>query len=253
MERGHLDAMRIQSDSEGSLFPVSRDNLTLMDPPDCSELTEIQRLLSVELWSDDEVTVGKAVAQLASACSSGAKREEHCADVHRAGGACAIVGAMRKYYKDPYIQAEGGRVLAYVSWKCESFRDAVSNAGGIFVINSAMKNHCDDLNVQRSGCILLCNLAWAKENICAVINKMEGHKLIITAMKKFPNDIKLLRNACGALHSLLAPGWPELHDLIVKDGGRRALFEAIDTHVDETVEHVKEMQFYGRKALKALL
>jgi len=224
-----------------------------MDPPDCSGLTEIQRLLSVELWKDDKDAVGKALTQLASACYSGADCEENSAEVHRVGGACAIVGAMRKYYKDSYIQAEGCRALMNATWKCIAFSDAVTAVGGLDVIASAMKNHSDDLNVQDNGCGLLGNLVLAKDNIYLVIDMMEGHKLIIAAMKKFPNEINLQQHGCRALSNLVA-GWPDIcDDLIIKAGGRRVLVEAIDSHVDETVEHVKEMQQYGRNALRALL
>jgi hypothetical protein len=226
----------------------------LIVPPDTSKVSRIHKLTVVDLWSDDTEAVEQALTGLASLCefSNVNWKEENPADIHGAGAASAIVGAMKKWYTIPDIQVAGCSALANTAAHIKDFRLSAKNAGGLEVVVCAMQNYSNNCDVQSSGCAALGNLCTEiEEHAAHIVNTMKGHDIIIVAMKKFPVNARVQRWACYALSMLSI--WQELRPPVCDAGGRRALAEALETHKDESKTDVKEIQELARLVLQRLL
>ena len=227
---------------------------TVLAPPDLSSLSPIQKILGVDLLADDSNTVQSALAQLANLCWSNTEDfSENRATVHRLGGATIVTGIMRKWYGFPVIQAEGCRALQNASVKSAALsKKSVKDSGGLDAIIWAMESYPDNLQVQTNGCGALRNVVLGvKENAEHVVNTLNGVDWIIAAMNKFPHDAKLQKYACVALDNLTE--WDEFKDPVKQAGGRRALFDAIENHKDESKEYVEKIQEKATSALKKVL
>ena len=232
------------------------ENVAVLIRPDISSLLPIPKLISVDLWSDDSNVVEKALLELAGLCycaNDYAASETNRESVHKAEGASSIVGAMRRWYNNPGIQAAGCNALAHaaIGAGMKPFSLAAKEGGAFEAVVCAMKNYPDNLLVQSNGCEACANLCSVTENADHLVNALNGLDLIVAAMRKFPDDELLQRSACHVLRVLCE--WQELRTCISDGGGRRLLLDAIETHKDETKEHVKELQEWARKALKNLL
>jgi len=124
-------------------------------------------------------------------------------------------------------------------------------SGGIKVIIWAMENYPDNLQIQVSGCGALMNMLTLMDNAHYIVHTLKGIDWIIAAMNKFAEDAELQRYASGMLDTLVA--WDEFKEPVKQAGGRRALFDAIENHQDESKDHVDQLQISANRALKALL
>jgi len=224
-------------------------------PPDDSKLSPVQKILRVQLWSDDRNVVGAGLEELADLCFEPTTDfKENQVAVGKAMGAPVIVGAMRKWHDDPEIQAEGCRALCKASLTSSdnSVLKSAKETGALDSILSALKNHPQDAYVQSCGYSALVHLARLKVNAVHAVKELKCLDLVVKGMNEFPDDATLQRRACYALHHL--SHWNELKELIVQAGARQALLNAIEIHKDESLgAHVKVIQQYGRAALKQLL
>jgi hypothetical protein len=223
-------------------------------PPIAATLSPIHKLIVVDLWSGDAKTVERALTKLANLCAPShvTWKPENPADLHRAGAASAIVGAMNKWYTVPAIQAEGCTALGNPGHTSKDIRLSAKIAGGLEVIVCAMQNYSSNCQVQSMGCLALGNLCFNfKDHAAHVVNTMKGHELIIAAMKKYPDKARVQRWACHALAVL--SDWKEFRTPLCDAGGRQALLDAIETHMDESQADVVYIQKRARLVLQRLL
>jgi len=253
MVKTRAEKKRKVSDDGSAVVSVKADAdddgaATVVAPPDVSNLSPIQKLLRVDLLKDDSNAVEEALTQLANMCVNS---EENRATIHRLGGTAILPGILQKWYGFSDIQAEGCRALSNASIDA-AFRKSVKEPGGLDVIIWAMKSYPDNLEVQTYGCGALMNVVCeVSDNAKHVVNPLNGIDCIIAAMNKFAEDAELQRYACGALDLLTE--WDEFKEPVKQAGGRRALFDAIENHQDESKDHVDQLQISANRALKALL
>jgi hypothetical protein len=243
--------------SESSYVKVEQEvgeNPVVIVPPSASTLSPIHKLILVDLWSDDKQVVLEALKQVKKVCKC--NDENYVEDVitfHEAGGASTIVGAMRRWYTVPEIQALGCGALAnsFID-PDEDSRLRIIEAGASEAIVCAMKNYPKNRDVLMNGCRALGRLCdWKEQSRNYIVITMKGHDVILTAMKKFPNDTELQMWACYALKYLSEP--EKCRAPICDSGGFHALLDTIETYKDKKMEHVIHIQANARCALKNLL
>ena len=244
-------------------------NAIPMLPPDDSFLCPVQKFLLIDLWCDNQLIVEQALQSVGDLCTAPNVGVANRAAVHRASGAQMITCAMRKWYYVPSLQAHGCRVLTAAASTLgvvvvqatgapaaaaskRGFRQSALDAGALEAVVWAMNSYPDSHAVQAYGCGALGNLCTIQENAAHVVGMLNGHLHIVAAMKNFPQCTDILRIGSHALTNLSGLN-AELRTCMVNAGCRQALLEAIDTHKDETKEHVKDMQKWARLALKNLL
>jgi hypothetical protein len=170
------------------------ETLVLVVPPDTSTLLPIHKLIAVDLWSDDKKIVEEAFSQLADLCCNNENVKENRTNILRTGGASSIVGAMRRWYMVPEIQAQGCRALANASIGSDSFRRLANEVGAFVVIVCAMENYPNHCFLQYMGCIVLMNLcAGIKDHGATAVDTMKGYGVIIAKLKKFSDEDVLLK------------------------------------------------------------
>lgn len=218
---------------------------------DNSELSPIQKILLIDLMSNDQAVVEQGLTKLADLCYELANNKEANRDtVLKAGGHLGIVAAMRKWRHVRRIQSEGCRSLQNAAMS-QSFREATSEVRALEAVLWAIKNYPNDSSVQGLGCGALAGLCCLKQNATHFVNVLKGTPLIIAAMQTFQDNAAVQKWACWALSSLAAR--EELRKPLIEAGARRALANAIDTHQDESKDFVKDLQKKGREALRYLV
>jgi len=224
-------------------------------PPDDSKLTPIQQIIWVELWKDDSNAVEEALRELHDLSDGNNPGNTANAElVFRTGGPTTIVGAMRKWHGVPAIQVAGCRALCNIAHFYNGFAMAGKETGAIDAVVWAMGNYPNDCSIQLDGIGSLTNFVRITANSEYFVKELDGVKLVVAAMKSFKDMAQLQKNASSALlQLLLSYNEDGCTKAIVKAGGRKALLEAVETHDDETTEHVKDLQRKAREALKKLL
>jgi len=261
--------MRLFSDSEGSVSSSdgsvteegapSPDSVSLMAPPDCSDLSTIQAILTIAVWQDEDDKVAESLTRLANLCLENKHRNSSSANhrlaVHQTGGASIIAGVMRKWYHDERIQAEGCRALMNASYEEPALCESAELSGCQDIILGAMKNHAESFEVQRNGCGALANMYYyyfGDNHDNKRMVKADAIDKIVAAMKRFPYHTALQSHACLALWNLVKP--EKLNALLVQSGARTVLAHALDTHQTETIDpNVLKIQTYAYLALRSLL
>jgi hypothetical protein len=151
----------------------------------------INKLILVDLWSDDKKLIEEALRQSANLFkSTNVEFKENRTIVHSAGGLWAILGAMRRWYINPDIQVQGCRALGNATDR-RNLPLHAKEAGAFEVIVCAMKNYPDNCAVQMNSCIALGKLCFHSNNNAGyVVNTMKGHCVILAAMQTFETTLK---------------------------------------------------------------
>jgi hypothetical protein len=235
--------------SKGTFEQGIGENPVLVVPPNASSLSPIHKLILVDLWSDDKKVVRKALQQVAEClCCMHEECVNNITIFHRAGGASTIVGAMRRWYIVPDIQAHGCLALANAFIETNNSDVHPNEAGASEAITNAMKNYPYNRDVLMNGCRALASLCYTMEQGAYIVNTMKGHDVILTTMKIFSNDAEIQAWTCYALSYLSET--EKCRAPICDAGGFQALLDTIETHKDESKEHVGQVQKFARRAIK---
>lgn len=222
-------------------------------PTNASDSEQIAKILSSDLPSDDVDRVKRGLKQLSRLCyiTDDSDGMANSVAIEKAGGHSAIFHVMEKWRYNPRIQAEGCRALQNMSVGLGSnFQKAVREAGGLDLFVQAMQAFPDDERVQLAGCGALNNaVASWPANAKYLSRNLEAIDAIINAMKNFSD--KNIQRFASSLLCLLSVE-EDSKAPVVRSGGLGALSAAIETHKDENIEGVKEIQQFTRKALKNL-
>ena len=219
-----------------------------------SNLTRIQQIFLVELWSEDYDIVKNAFDILNQMCSGSDNNEKdnNRAAIVRIGGSATIVGAMIKWHAYPNIQADACQALQNVAFKNAALKAGAKETGVLHSIVWAMEKYPQDSALQASACGALANFVTTSANAHCIVNELNGIQFVIAAMSRFKNNAKLQQFACLALDNLLKAG-AECKKVILEAGGRRVLFEAIENHNCADKEDSKYLHERACSALAKLL
>lgn len=241
------------SGGEKSVASQSGTDVKVIVPPDDSKLEEIPKLIICDLFSSKKTDVEKGLQRIAHLCSIPDENAElNRAEVYNVGGHAAIVGALKKWFGCPEVQAEGFRALHNTAISDGAFVDAVIKIGVIEVILLAMRNFPDHQNVQISGCGVLYALCYKGQAITEkFVVEYDGIPAVVSAMKRFPKKSLLQKWACGIMG--IISEIEELCGYIVEGGGLEALVTAIQNHKNENRPYSADIQKKARLAMKRLI
>jgi hypothetical protein len=233
--------------------PSTGGDVKVISPPDDSKLEEIPRLIISDLFSSKKADVEKALQRLAHLCSIPDENAElNRAEVYNVGGHAAILGALKKWFGCPEIQAEGFRALHNTAISDGAFVNAVLKIGIFEVILLAMNNFPEHQNVQISGCGVLYALCYKGTEITEkFVCDHDGIPVIVSAMKRFPKKSLLQKWACGIFGIITEI--EELCPFVVENGGLEALVTAIQNHKNENRPYSADIQKKARLAMKRLI
>jgi hypothetical protein len=228
-------------------------DVKVINPPDDSKLEEIPRLIISDLFSSKKQDVEKALQRLAHLCSIPDENAElNRAEVYNVGGHAAIIGALKKWFGSPEIQAEGFRALHNTAISDGAFVNAVLKIGIFEVILLAMRNFPEHQNVQISGCGVLYALCYKGQEITEkFVCDHDGIAVVVSAMKRFPKKSLLQKWACGIFGIITEI--EDLCPLVVENGGLEALVTAIQNHKNENRPYSADIQKKARLAMKRLI
>lgn len=246
------DETRTKQKSDDKRDEVESD-VKVIVPPDDAHLEEIPKLVISDLFSSKKSTVEKALQRIAHLCSIPDDNAEiNRNEVYNVGGHAAIVGALKKWFGCPEIQAEGFRALHNTAISDGAFVNAVVKIGVIDIILLAMKNFPDHQNVQISGCGVLYALCYKGTPITEkFVKDYNGMKAIVKSMKRFPKKSLLQKWSCGIFG--IVSEIDELRPYIVEAGGLETLVTAIQIHNDDEKPYSADIQKKARLAMKRLI
>jgi hypothetical protein len=125
-----------------------------------------------------------------------------------AGGAAAIVSAMRQHPADVDVQRRGCEALRNIAVRGstgdDELKQAVVDAGGAAAIVSAMRQHAANELVQRRGCAALRNIAAGENELKQAVVEAGGAAAIVSAMTQHAADVVMQRRGVEALGNLAA-------------------------------------------------
>jgi hypothetical protein len=133
---------------------------------------------------------------LALACDA-----ESVAAVLAAGGADAVVGAMRAHVGVAEVQEEGCQAVHGLAWLSDGIA-AVLAAGGAEAVVGGMQAHVGAAGVQERGCQTLGSLARSVEGRSKVL-LAGGAEAVVGAMRAHVGVAKVQEKGCGAAYSLV--------------------------------------------------
>jgi hypothetical protein len=216
----------------------SNSNINLTAPEDWNNLSEIQRLLLVDLDGNDAEAVRDALRKLSSLCVNGAgtaltlpEVKHNKQAIHQAGGAGLILQAMRKWWTHAGVQAQGCNALNIASFESTQFQSSALQLGGLETTLLALKNFPTSLQVQLSCCRALPSLCHLlKDHTQRLFHQLDGAHALCSAMKAFPTNP--LVQLYGALAFQSACQWEECRQAILDANGFDVLRTAMKNHKD---------------------
>jgi hypothetical protein len=216
----------------------NNNNNNLTAPEEWHNLSEIQRLLLVELDGNDGEAVRDALRKLSSLCVNGAgtaltvpEVKQNKQAIHQAGGAGLILQAMRKWWTHAGVQAQGCNALNIVSFESTQFQSSAVQLGGLETTLLALKNFPTSLQVQLSCCRALPSLCHLlKDHTQRLFQQLDGAHALCSAMKAFPTNP--LVQLYGALAFQSACQWEECRQAILNADGFDVLRTAMKNHKD---------------------
>jgi hypothetical protein len=217
-------------------------------------LEEIRKLVLKDLLQDDKKTVNRALKALIEACS--VENEHHhaiCSFVQQLSGQVTLVAAMEKFSKETTVLIQCCEILRRVGFEAGGFSQAASSAGALESVLSAMTQFPLNKGIQTEGMGALLALSHNEEllRLAADVTEGDGLHVILQAMKAFPTVKPLTRWACMLLQHMATLG--DLKKTIVENGGLIALATAVSDYRDEEDSDVREIQHYGRSAMRMLI
>jgi len=204
------------------------------------------------------IMVSKRILQSAGAHSNSTGSDTNSAEVivyrsnsetlYRAGGVSVIIGAMRKWFDNPRVQAKGCRALIDISYPNRWFIDTFPSTGAFETVIWAMEYHANDRDVQYYGLGVLLLLMTSGEAAGQIV-KAGGIDRIVAAATSFEHDAKLQKLVCWALHDLTE--YDAYVEIIFESGGMRVLMAAIENHLHvEKDEHTRELRNFAVGVVK---
>lgn len=241
---------------ESSSGSPQQGTTAIITPPDHSDLSPVEKIILVKLLKDDSDAVRNALIQLASLCQGdGAEAAKVRDELVQLGGLSTIVGAMKKWYAFPAIQAAGCRALTFASYRNHDFKKSAKRSKTLDAIIWAMKNYPHDVRVQIYASCALSNFVRIKQTADHAI-KCNVVELVVTAMNSYKEKLHVQWSGSWVLCNLLSWDDDEIKKAVLKTSGdaQQALFNAIKIHNDESKGgSMKELQTHARSALKKLL
>lgn len=209
-----------------------------------NHLSEIQRLLFVDLDSSDADVVRAALQKLGELSEDGAEtgltlpeaKKNSKAIVLASSGGALILRAMRTWWTHAGVQAEGCNAFGNASVGSKSFmskslQHTTVQLGGLETTLLALKNFPTSAEVQLSGCCALHNLCFRERSLTQrLFHQLDGARAFMSAMKAFPTHPKVQEYGALALEN--ACQWDEFHQLILDADGFDVLSTAMKHHKD---------------------
>jgi hypothetical protein len=238
-----------------SMSPFSLADDTTVATEDLSEtssddysIDEVSRELILKLVGDilqekRRLVVQRSLELLSKLCFHHAHAEQHRVFLLQAGGAVAIVHALRRF-EHVALQTAAIQALMNLS-QLYSSRSVITSAGGIPLLLGALRRHKKTSFLHLCGCGVLAELSCDRRASECIL-KERGAAQIVASMVAFPQNKRLQHSACLALYRLAAVGMP-LGQVKV-EGSIEALTQALVTHQDTPL-----VTQYAQLALVALL
>jgi hypothetical protein len=219
-------------------------------PFDDSRLDPIPRIVFHDLWKEKAIHIKNAFIELRNLCRSEDK-DANIAALFDVGGYVSLVGAMRKWYANADLQAEGCRALHSAAvGGSDDFAAAAVRCGSFDTVLSAMENFPDDEYLQDSACGALYALTAtsSKDASVKLAAQLNGVPMILRAMKAFPESVRLQQRGCLAICSMAR--WEELQSTLSKSA--LLIRSAMAKHTDQRDQHTKTLHNRGGWALERL-
>lgn len=236
---------------------VSSTGSRMLNPSDNYEnstiynnLGLIQTMIVSDLWSDDSARVEQGLKSLADLCTDSLTADQHRTAIYSAHGASAMLGAMKRWFAVPEIQAAACRAVCNSGSNSAQFRETANALGAIRMIVAAMQHYPEDEGVQRCGCSALFCVMWVRENEIYDSDRIQAVHVIVKATKSYPLEVDLQICACAAIKGLSQ--WQKFRVPIVEAGGLVALATLIETFRKDPSDDVQRTVKRARSALKEL-
>jgi hypothetical protein len=227
---------------------VGTEDLSEASSSEDSSIDDVSRDLLLKLVGDilqdkRRVVVQRSLELLSKLCFHHANAEQHRIFLLQAGGAVAMVQALRRF-EHVALQTAAIQALMNLSQLFAS-RSVIASAGGIPLVLAAMRRHRKTSFLHLCGCGILAELACNRKAAEAIL-KEDGPAQIVSSMSSFDQNKRLQHSSCLALYRLAAVGMPI--EQVRVQGSVEALSQALESHQDTPL-----VQQYARLALVALL
>jgi hypothetical protein len=197
-----------------------------------SSIDDVSRDLILKLVGDilqekRRVVVQRSLELLAKLCFHHANAEQHRTFLLQAGGAVAIVQALRRF-DHVAVQTAALQALMNLS-QLYAARSVITSAGGIPLVLAAMRRHRKTSFLHLCGCGVLAELSCDRKAAECILRE-NGPDQIVASMAAFEQNKRLQHSSCLAFYRLAAVGMPL--DQIKVSGSTEALSRALDIHRD---------------------
>jgi hypothetical protein len=213
---------------------------------------QIHQLLTNELWKDDPVAVKEGLTEL---CHLTKSSNENIEQFWTLGSLTNIVGPMKKWAANEDVQRVAcvclRNALGSNSDAAEARADSVLETHAMEAVLGSMIKFKGSADLHDVAIGALSNMVATQRSAKHFVMNLHGHDAVVDAMQKFADDAVLQKWACALLSNL--SDFDCLVAYLETSGARKALYNAIDTHVDPNNIHTTEIHMYGKDALKRLL
>jgi hypothetical protein len=158
--------------------------------------------------------------------------------IARAGGADAVVAAMRRFEDDANIQDNGLAVLSVVADTADDTQAVLVAAGAIDAVASAMRRRPDDEQFQVQCCASLMIMSMSRPGATAAL-RAGVVDVVLAAMRRYPRS-SMLQNTAASVLSALADV-PECKRAVVRAGGREAVTAAAHREGNPMFKYIYEL------------
>jgi hypothetical protein len=187
----------------------------------------ILKLVGDILQDKRRVVVQRSLELLAKLCFHHANAGQHRAFLLQAGGAVAIVQALRRF-DHVAVQTAALQALMNLS-QLYAARGVITSAGGIPPVLAAMRRHRKTSFLHLCGCGVLAELSCDRKAAEGIL-RVKGPDQIVASMTAFEENKRLQHSSCLALYRLAAVGMPL--DQVKVPGSTEALSRALEIHRD---------------------
>ena len=194
------------------------------EQPDDSKLSDLAKILTVDLWGSDATAVKNALDRLGALCEN-----ERIKEIQSHGGHMGLVVILRKWSTSAPVQAAALNCLHKAAESLE-FCQAVASLGALDLVLVALRNHPRNEAVATAGCGALLNLTLPEENARELVFHLRGIPTICATCANFSQTIVLQKYVLWLIQYMSY--WDNFKGPIVQDGGLHALAEIIERFSD---------------------
>jgi hypothetical protein len=195
------------------------------------DLTDIPKLVLVDLQKDDVDVVATALKQLFDLIlTSNASWEENQKDAISFGAVAEVLRAMRKWQMHEAVQLNGCRCLGNLAYKSNHGKDLIARSGGMEAVVNAMKVFPNHEHLNLIAAIAL-NKLFFDDSVRTsfgrrFVEDLNGLGLLLTTLSNFQAHNKINEYCCGVLYQLAVES--DLREAIVKAGVVSAVASAME-------------------------